>query len=59
MSKVNFLVYKTQDIESTESELQKLGFIQVTKRTDHEVYFWHLNECIIMLKVSQLMQYSQ
>ena len=51
MSKVNFLVYKTTNLEDTNSELTKLGFIQVTKHKDHEVYFWHLNECIIMVKL--------
>lgn len=51
MSKVNFLVYKTTNLDTTEKELTKLGFVQVTKHKDHEVYFWHLNECIIMVKL--------
>ena len=50
MSIVNFLVYKTQDQKQTETELDKLGYAKVTKRTDHECYFWHLNECIILVK---------
>ena len=51
MSTVNFLVYKTANLESTEKELIKLGFVQVTKHSSHDVYFWHLNECIIMIKL--------
>ena len=51
MSTVNFLVYKTANLESTENELIKLGFVQVTKHSNHDVYFWHLNECIIMIKL--------
>ena len=51
MSTVNFLVYKTTNLETTESELTKLGFIKVTKHHLHDVYFWHLNECIVMVKL--------
>lgn len=50
MSIVNFLVYKTQNQEQTETELDKLGYAKVTKRNDYDCYFWHLNECIILVK---------
>tara|TARA_B100000424_G_scaffold52588_1_gene37632 strand:+ start:3257 stop:4072 length:816 start_codon:yes stop_codon:yes gene_type:complete len=50
MSIVNFLVYKTQNQGQTETELEKLGYAKVTKRNDYDCHFWHLNECIILVK---------